>query len=266
MSIFRYPLLFRMVLSIVSRKLFWVKSTLNHEAGKNACCLLGASCKVLAFGVRKGTSHHMAVSGHIVNAVVTLGYIPWLESTLPSPAKLLNQRDYRTQLPCCGRLQRSQAMECNQKRLQHRQDVQKQQYDGKSPRELQKLVPGQELFMFEPRTKTWVPVEVEQETTQPGSYVARTAGGSELRRNRVQLKVSGERVPTSEEQLENNRDTSSSQPTTPMATPHQVLSSEPPQTPHKPAQPTEKSDGPPMTTRSGRVVKKPPKLDSVADW
>ena len=68
-------------------------------------------------------------------------------------------------------------------------------------------------------------------------------------------------VPASEEQLENNRDTSSSQPTTPMATPQQVLSSEPPQTPQKPAQPTEKRDGLPMTTRSGRVVKKPPKLD-----
>ena len=152
-------------------------------------------------------------------------------------------------------------MECNQEQLQHRQDVQKQQYDGKSPRELQKLVPGQEVSVFQLQTKTWVPVEVKEETTQPRSYVVKTAGGSELRRNRVQLKLSGERVPTSDEQLENNRDTSSYQPPTPMVTPHKVLSPEPPQTPHKPAQPTEKSDGPPMTTRSGRVVKKPPKLD-----
>ena len=162
-----------------------------------------------------------------------------IDSNLPSPAKVLNQRDYRTQLPCSGRLQRSQTMECNQEQLQHRQDVQKQQYDGKSPRELQKLVPGQEVSVFQPRTKTWVPVEVKRETTQPRSYVVKTAGGSELRRNRVQLKLSGERVSTSEEQLENNRDTSSYQPTTPMATPHEVLSSEPPQTPHKPVQPTE---------------------------
>ena len=77
-----------------------------------------------------------------------------INSSLPSPAKVLNQRDYPTQLPCSGRLQRSQAMECNQEQLQHRQDVQKQQYDGKSPRELQKLVPGQEVSMFQPRTKT----------------------------------------------------------------------------------------------------------------
>ena len=184
-----------------------------------------------------------------------------IDSNLPSPAKVLNQRDYRTQLPCSGRLQRSQTMECNQEQLQHRQDVQKQQYDGKSPRELQKLVPGQEVSVFQPRTKTWVPVEVKRETTQPRSYVVKTAGGSELKRNRVQLKLSGERVSTSEEQLENNRDTSSYQPTTPMATPHEVLSSEPPQTPHKPAQPTEKSNGLPLTTRSGRVVRKPSRLD-----
>lgn len=36
-----------------------------------------------------------------------------IDSNLPSPAKVLNQRDYRTQLPCSGRLQRSQTMECN---------------------------------------------------------------------------------------------------------------------------------------------------------
>ena len=98
-----------------------------------------------------------------------------IDSNLPSPAELLNQRDYRTQLPCSGRLQRSQTMEYNQKQLQHRQDVQKRQYDGKSPRELQKLVPGQEVSVFQLRTKTWVPVEVKEDTTQPRSYVVKTA-------------------------------------------------------------------------------------------
>ena len=186
-----------------------------------------------------------------------------IDSNLPSPAKVLNRRDYRTQLPCSGRLQRSQTMECtcNQEQLQHRQYVLEQQYDGKSLRELQKLVPGQEVSRFQPQTKTWIPVEVKEETTHPRSYVVKTAGGSELRRNRVQLKLSGARVPISQEQLENIRDTSSYQHTTPMATPHQALSPQPPQTPHKPAQPTEKSDGPPMITTSGRVEKKSPKLE-----
>ncbi|XP_020621537.1 uncharacterized protein K02A2.6-like [Orbicella faveolata] len=31
-----------------------------------------------------------------------------IDRNLPSPAKVLSQRDYRTQLPCSGRLQRSQ--------------------------------------------------------------------------------------------------------------------------------------------------------------
>ena len=44
-----------------------------------------------------------------------------IDSNLTSPAKILNQRDYHTQLPCSGRLQCSQAMECNQEELQNRQ-------------------------------------------------------------------------------------------------------------------------------------------------
>ena len=69
-----------------------------------------------------------------------------IDSNLPSTAKVLNQRDYRTQLPCSKQLQRSQTMECNQEQLQHRQGVQKQHCDRKSPRELQKLVPDQDVF------------------------------------------------------------------------------------------------------------------------
>lgn len=51
-----------------------------------------------------------------------------VDSNLSSPAKLLNNREYRTrtQLPSSGRLQRSQAKERHQEQLQHRQDVQKQ--------------------------------------------------------------------------------------------------------------------------------------------
>ena len=120
-------------------------------------------------------------------------------------------------------------MECNQEQLQHREGVQKQQCDRKSPRELQKLVPDQEVF-------------------QP------------QRCNRVQLKLSGGSLPTHKEQLENNQDTSY-QPITPMATPQRFLPSGPPQTPHKPDQPTGKCDSPPMTIKGGRVIRKPPKLD-----
>ena len=178
-----------------------------------------------------------------------------IESNLPSTPKVLNQRNYCAQLSYSGRLQRSQTMECNQEQLM--------QYDGRSPLELQKLVSGQEVSVFQTRTKTCVPVEVKEETSRPGSYIVKTARGPELRRNRVhvQLKPSGERTPTSEGQLDNNQDTSSYQPSTPMVTPNKVLQPEVPQTPHKPADVTQKSDGPTITARSGRAVKKPSKLD-----
>ena len=124
-----------------------------------------------------------------------------VDSNLPSPAKLLNNREYRTQLPSSGRLQRSQAKECHQDQLQHRQDVQKQLHDGKSTRELQKLVPGQPVSVFQPKTKTWTPATLKEQMNQPRSYIVQTNSGSELRRNRIQLKPSDQVAPSLEGQL-----------------------------------------------------------------
>ena len=44
---------------------------------------------VLAFGVHEGTSHHTAVSEHLVDAVVALGYIPWFESAVVVHCKVV---------------------------------------------------------------------------------------------------------------------------------------------------------------------------------
>jgi len=183
-----------------------------------------------------------------------------VDSNLPSPAKLLNNREYRTQLPSSGRLQRSQAKECHQDQLQHRQDVQKQQHDGKSTRELQKLVPGQPVSVFQPKTKTWTPATLKEQMNQPRSYIVETNSGSELRRNRIQLKPSGQVAPSLEGQLLSNQD-NPPQPSAPTFTSHQVPSPGLPQTPQKPATVGEGSAGQHLTTRSGRVVKKPLRLD-----
>ena len=129
-----------------------------------------------------------------------------VNSNLPSPAKLLNNREYCTQLPSSGRLQRSQAKECHQDQLQHRQDVQKQQYDGKSTRELQKLVPGQPVSVFQPKTKSWTPATLKEQMNQQRSYIVETNSGSELRPNRIQLKPSGQVAPSLEGQLLSNQD------------------------------------------------------------
>ena len=49
-----------------------------------------------------------------------------VDSNLPSPAQLLNHRDYRTQ-----------AFDSHREQLQNRQDMQRKQYDSKSTRALE---------------------------------------------------------------------------------------------------------------------------------
>ena len=116
--------------------------------------------------------------------------------------------------------------------------------------------------MFQPRTKTWTPAKVKEETGEPWSYIVRTTDGSELRRNRVQLKplgkppaACGDQVATNQEGLPVHRDALKPLPS-------QLSSPELPQVPAQSSLPSEWSDANlPLTTRSGRVVKKPSRLD-----
>ena len=129
-----------------------------------------------------------------------------VDSNLPSPAQLLNHRDYRTQLPSSGRLQRTQAFDSHGEQLQNRLDMQRRQYDSKSTHELRKLNQGEQANMFQHRTKTWTPAEVKEETGEPRSYIMKTTDGSELRRNRVQLKPVNKIPPPGKEQVAINHD------------------------------------------------------------
>ncbi|CAH3039830.1 unnamed protein product [Porites evermanni] len=47
---------------------------------------------------------------------------------------------------------------------------------------------GEHVVMFQPQIKTWISAEVKEETGIPRSYIVKKTGGSEVRRNRVQLK------------------------------------------------------------------------------
>ena len=185
-----------------------------------------------------------------------------VDSNLPSPAQLLNHRDYRTQLPCSGRLQRTQALDSHKEQLQNRQDIQRKQYDSKSTHELRKLNQGEQASMFQHRTKTWTPVEVKGVTGEPRSYIIKTADGSELRRNRVQLKPVSKLPPLCTEQVASDHDSlptdeNMPKPSAPQSSPPKLLKV-PIQSPVPPCQ-----DGTnlPMTTRSGRIVKMPSRLD-----
>ena len=61
-----------------------------------------------------------------------------IDNNLPSPAQLLNHRDYPTQLPISGRLQHSQALASHREQLQNRQNIQRKQYDSRSTQKTSK--------------------------------------------------------------------------------------------------------------------------------
>ena len=103
-----------------------------------------------------------------------------VDKNLPSSAQLLNRRDYRTQLPCSGRLQPPQALDNHRDQLQIRQDIHRKQYDSKSTRKLRKLNQGEQAAMFQQQTKTWTPAEVKEATSEPSSYIIKTSDGSKL--------------------------------------------------------------------------------------
>ena len=185
-----------------------------------------------------------------------------VDSSLPSPAQLVSHRDYRTQLPCSGRLQRTQAFDSHREQLQNRQDMQRKQYDSKSTRELRKLNQGEQANMFQHRTKTWTPVEVKEETGEPRSYIIRTTDGSELRRNRVQLKPVNKIPPTGKEQVVSSHDSLLTDEDMPKSSAPQFSLPELPKAPVQSPVPSCQNDtNLPMTTRSGRIVKMPSRLD-----
>lgn len=170
-----------------------------------------------------------------------------VDSKLPAPAKLLNRRTYRTQLPTSGRLQRSIASDSDMEQLQHRQQVQKLQHDRKSTRELQSLRPGQAVAVYNPRSKEWNPAKLTKECDEPRSYIVKTPSGSELRRNRVHLKPC----------TESNPQVSAPGPTQiPAETPRQPSASQQPATPT-----ASDTSGASVQTRSGRTVRPPQRLN-----
>ena len=102
-----------------------------------------------------------------------------IDNNLPSPAQLLSHRDYPTQLPISGRLQRSQALASHREQLQNRQNIQRKQCDSRSTLKLRKpIYQGEEVVVFQPRTETWTPAQVREEASDPQSYIVKTADGS----------------------------------------------------------------------------------------
>lgn len=77
------------------------------------------------------------------------------DSKLQTPAKLLNQMDYRTQLQSMGRLQRPKTDDHDLLYLQRRQQTQREQHRQRHGRELDDLSSGQAVAVYNPSSKTW---------------------------------------------------------------------------------------------------------------
>ena len=138
--------------------------------------------------------------------------------------------------------------------LQRRQVSQKRYFDRRArSTDLPLLHPGQHVRAQHPITGRWNPATVHAESDEPRSYILRNMNGKEFRRNRQHIRESCQLPHQNVEPPENAHATPTPTrlPTVSTETelPNTVVPSVPPSTPAR------------YTTRSGRVVRSPRRLD-----
>ena len=183
----------------------------------------------------------MESGGDAHMALLNLRTTP-IDSHLPSPAELLQGRRVRGNLPMRSRPSRDQ--DDTHRRLTERQGNQKAYYDRNTV-ELTPLSPGQPIRVQHPQTGRWRPATVLDTRPEPRSYNIRTDDGAVYRRNRRQLRGLSPSPPRAEQP-----------PASPA--PQPVPDGED-ATPPMPA-PAPRDPGS-RTTRSGRAIVKPDRLD-----
>ncbi|KAK3741612.1 hypothetical protein QZH41_006978 [Actinostola sp. cb2023] len=159
-----------------------------------------------------------------------------------SPAQLLMGRRTGTLLPTSGSLLHPSSYNYQQvmQNLQERQVKQKEYYDrGSKP--LNPLRPGDQIHLRDESQNIWIPGTVTAKTEQPRSYIV-DVNGSQYRRNRRDILDA--RDPTNTDPL-------------PTVAPQE------PQEPEDlaPSKETEHCEDQNYATRSGRIVKRPQRLD-----
>ena len=133
--------------------------------------------------------------------------------------------------------------------LQRRQVSQKRNFDRRArSTDLPLLHP---VRVQHPITGRWNPATVHAKSDEPRSYILRNMNGKEFRRNRQHIRESCQLPHQSVEPPENAHATPTRLPTASTETelPNTVTPSVPPSTPAR------------YTTRSGRVVRNPRRLD-----
>lgn len=110
-----------------------------------------------------------------------------IDGQLPSPAELLLGRQVQDNLP--RRMEQDSTSDVVS-RLREKQSKQKYYYDQHA-KSLPGLVPGQDVTIENPKTFKWEPAVIEDRIGKfPRSYSVSTPSGGQLRRNRSQIRES----------------------------------------------------------------------------
>ena len=124
-------------------------------------------------------------------ALLSLRSTP-LDSHLPSPAELLNNRKYRTTMPTVNQDASPVDNGNIRTQLENRQQTSKKYYDRHS-KDKTELSNNQPVRVRNQETKRWEPAHVIKKAGTPRSYVVqRHAGGVPLRRNRQHIRPTRE--------------------------------------------------------------------------
>lgn len=108
-----------------------------------------------------------------------------IDHNLPSPAEMLYSRKPKTNLP--SKIPNSLPDPRNiQKNLERRQTSQKKYHD-RHAHDLAALQKGQHILMKKEEQGRWIPATVLNEASEPRSYMVQTPNGTMYRRNRRHL-------------------------------------------------------------------------------
>ena len=167
-----------------------------------------------------------------------------VDAKLPSPAEMIFGRPVRTTIPSYHHTAPLQAHHAQQ--LKEKTDKMKENHDHNAGPNLPPLYTGQKVRVLDPGDHTWQPATVAKVCDQPRSYEVTSPNGGTYRRNRSQI-----REITSKLQPKKVAFVNDDKPTAVDSTPDRGPS---PVGPTPDRGPSPKAT---LTTRSGRVVKKP---------
>lgn len=109
-----------------------------------------------------------------------------INSSIPSPAEMLFNRDIRTLLPRVARHNLNKTEQIQQRMRQ--QQVRQKEYYDRTSRRIPPLAEHQPVFTQNPIEGTWEPATVISPASEPRSYIVKTPNGAVIRRNRIHLK------------------------------------------------------------------------------